>query len=67
MSADPYVIRSQRNKTRKPAPADRTNGHQHGSEHKEAQGNGRIDKDYASRSKMMLVKPRHYLGYFSTG
>ena len=67
MSADPYVIRSQRNRNRNPAPAETTNGHQQPPEHKEGQTNGHIDKDYGSRSKLKLVKPRHYLGYFSTG
>jgi hypothetical protein len=66
MSADPYEIRSQRNRNRRPATPDPANGPQR-SEHGEVQIDGRNNLDYRRRSTLTLVKPRHYLGYFSTG
>jgi hypothetical protein len=66
MSADAFVIRSKRNQNRKPAPSDPINEPQR-SEQVQAQANGRVDLDHVgSRAKLKLVKPSHYLGYFST-
>jgi hypothetical protein len=66
MPVDAYVIRSQRNKHRRPALAIPfvTNQHVNNKDGLDECGD---EFNYETQSKLRLVKPQHYLGYISTG
>lgn len=61
MSADPYVIRSQRNRDRKPAPT------QNDQSTLPDDPNAKGDLNYGTHSRLQLVRRREQLGYLSTG
>lgn len=65
VAVDPYVIRTQRNRERKPVPADLAATCTL-SKSEDTLLDAEDDLEYQSQSKLKMVKPPHYLGYLST-
>jgi hypothetical protein len=65
MAIDPHVVRSQRNKERRPAPVvPAATANLPNVEAISLEAGGGLE--YGAQSKLRLVRPRHYLGYIST-
>jgi hypothetical protein len=63
MSADPYVVRSQRNRQRPPVPETTTSFIP---EKDISKIESKVGLDHGSRSQLRMVRSKQHLGYFST-